>query len=98
MRSLFLLLLLVVQSAATDTIPRVFEENRGQADPAVRFISRGSGFRVSLTSNGAILQLQRGARDTDAGFRLEPCGTTRGLECSFPPRSVTSVAGTPVGG
>jgi hypothetical protein len=38
-------------------LPLCFELNRGQADPRVRFISRGDGFNLALTANQAILQL-----------------------------------------
>ena len=42
-------------------LPLAFEENRGQADPAVRFIARGPGYTALLTERGAVLALRRGA-------------------------------------
>lgn len=40
-------------------LPLSFEQNRGQTDPAVSFLARGSGYTVFLTSNEAVLTLQR---------------------------------------
>ncbi|HLA42758.1 MAG TPA: SBBP repeat-containing protein, partial [Aggregatilineales bacterium] len=41
-------------------MPLYFEENRGQVDPDIRFISRGSGYTLFLTSEEAVLNLQSG--------------------------------------
>src|SRR5262245_61861098 len=35
--------------------PLFFEENRGQADARVKFLSRGSGYTLALTSDEAVL-------------------------------------------
>src|SRR6267378_5866091 len=40
-------------------LPMSFEPNVGQADPQVKFLARGSGYTVFLTSNEAILALSR---------------------------------------
>lgn len=40
-------------------LPLSFEINEGQADPQVKFVSRGHGHTVFLTSTGAVLSLQR---------------------------------------
>ncbi|MBK9709621.1 MAG: SBBP repeat-containing protein [Acidobacteria bacterium] len=40
-------------------LPMHFEENQGQADPAVRYIARGHGYQVFLTSEEAVLNLER---------------------------------------
>src|SRR5438132_9776907 len=40
-------------------LPMSFEENRGQTDPNVRFISRGSGYSLFLTTTQAVLALDR---------------------------------------
>jgi predicted extracellular nuclease len=48
-------------------MPIAFEENRGQTDAAVRFLSRGPGYGLFLTSSEAVLSL-RGA-NTNAAFR-----------------------------
>ena len=50
-------------------LPLRFEANRGQADGQAQFVSRGSGYTVSLTSRGMKLFLRpsRGAAPTSAG-------------------------------
>lgn len=40
-------------------LPMSFEVNQGQADDAVKFISRGHGYQVFLTETEAVLVLQR---------------------------------------
>src|SRR5579864_6728207 len=39
-------------------LPLTFEANRGQTDPSVKFVSRGPGYRVFLTSDGMVLSLR----------------------------------------
>src|SRR5438477_611658 len=39
-------------------LPLSFEANQGQTDPRVKFISRGSGYTLFLTSNEAVLALR----------------------------------------
>jgi len=41
-------------------LPLSFEPNQGQADPSVKFLSRGSGYSLFLTDSGAILALTSG--------------------------------------
>ncbi len=40
-------------------LPVYFEQNRGQTDPRVRYVSRGPGYTVFLTGAGAVLALKR---------------------------------------
>ena len=40
-------------------LPLSFELNQGQTDPEVKFISRGSGYNLFLTSNEAVLTLKK---------------------------------------
>jgi len=40
-------------------LPLAFERNVGQTDPRVRFVSRGSGYQLFLTSDEAVLSLHR---------------------------------------
>ncbi len=40
-------------------LPLSFEANQGQTDAQVKFISRGSGYSLFLTSTEAVLSLQR---------------------------------------
>src|SRR5439155_15487436 len=39
-------------------LPMSFEANRGQTDPAVDFLARGSGYTLFLTPNEAVLSLR----------------------------------------
>ena len=40
-------------------LPILFESNRGQADPAARFIARGNGYAVYLTQHETLIALSR---------------------------------------
>ena len=42
---------------ALGRLPLQFDENRGQADPQARFVSRGPGFTLALTSGECVLSL-----------------------------------------
>jgi hypothetical protein len=42
-------------------LPLSFEANQGQSDAQVKFLSRGSGYTLFLTSSDAVLLLQKGA-------------------------------------
>ena len=39
-------------------LPLAFEPNQGQSDPQVKYMARGNGYTVFLTSNDAVLSLQ----------------------------------------
>lgn len=57
-----LLLLLAVPGLGSDTygaLPLSFEENRGQADPSVRYLARGPGYVVFLTADEMIVKLNQ---------------------------------------
>ncbi|MBI3475079.1 MAG: SBBP repeat-containing protein [Acidobacteria bacterium] len=41
------------------SLPMFFEANQGQTDPSVKFLSRGHGYSLFLTSDEAVLSLQR---------------------------------------
>ena len=45
--------------------PLSFEPNQGQADPKVRFLSRGSGYSLALTDSAAVLTLHRKGKGLD---------------------------------
>jgi hypothetical protein len=49
-----------VQAPAARQLPIAFEANLGQADPTVRFLSRGSGYALFLTPSEAVLTLASG--------------------------------------
>ena len=42
-------------------LPLSFEENRGQTDPRVKFLSRGNGHTLFLTPNEAVLAFKKGS-------------------------------------
>jgi len=61
--------------AAYGRLPLRFEENRGQAAEGVRYVSRGAGYTVSLTSGEAVLALRApGARANTSIVRLRLAG------------------------
>ena len=43
--------------ASYAALPLAFEANQGQVDPSVKYVARGSGYRLFLTSKQAILTL-----------------------------------------
>jgi hypothetical protein len=46
--------------ASLDALPLDLEENRGQCDPAARFLARGRGFLAFLTDEGAVFACAAG--------------------------------------
>ncbi|MFB3922304.1 MAG: SBBP repeat-containing protein [Terriglobia bacterium] len=48
-------------------LPLRFELNRGQADPQVKFLSRGSGYTMFLTEDGVVFSLQGGKSKVERG-------------------------------
>src|SRR5437899_8713458 len=46
------------QASAYGKLPLSFEKNAGQTDPQVKFLARGSGYTLFLTSNEAVLRLR----------------------------------------
>jgi uncharacterized repeat protein (TIGR01451 family) len=59
--------------------PMSFESNQGQTDPRVKFLSRGSGYTLFLTSSEAVLALSTAnpplpaqLRNTTSGFGSNP--------------------------
>ena len=64
-------------------LPLSFEANRGQTDPAVKFLSRGPGYSLFLTSTEAVLQLRvdesvnAGSPRVAAGLRHPPSAVLR---------------------
>ncbi len=50
--------------AVYDQLPLIFEANYGQSEPLVKFLARGIGYGLFLTSDEAVLELQHpGARN-----------------------------------
>jgi len=50
-------------------LPLAFEPNRGQADPEVKFLSRGRGYLLFLTSTEAVVRLASGRDGTPGSSR-----------------------------
>jgi hypothetical protein len=68
-------------------LPLHFEANQGQSDPSVKFLSRGSGYSLFLTSGEAVLSLRKSGEDSGSSsvltMRLEganPDAHVRGLD------------------
>ncbi len=61
----------VVTPRQLDRIPLLFEENRGQAEPSARFISRGPGYALTFTRTGTTLRLSSGSGDQARHAALE---------------------------
>ena len=72
-------------------LPLHFEANQGQVEGTVRFLSRGSGYGLFLTSTGAVLTLRRANQASEKTGReavnpvrnssraLNPAGEQRGI-------------------
>jgi hypothetical protein len=52
-----------VTPTAQDALPLAFEPNVGQTDPRVRYVARGRGYALYLTSHEDVLVLARGTGD-----------------------------------
>jgi hypothetical protein len=66
---------LLSTAASLVNLPLSFEPNVGQADAAVRYLTHGSGYALSLTDRGALLDLHRaGAGGQDAQLRMQLVG------------------------
>jgi Abnormal spindle-like microcephaly-assoc'd, ASPM-SPD-2-Hydin/Beta-propeller repeat len=69
-------------------LPLFFEVNRGQTDPSVKYLARGSGFTLFLTANGALfsfhLSQQRLSRLNSVDEPMKRMGTNANvLSVSF---------------
>jgi uncharacterized repeat protein (TIGR01451 family) len=61
-------------------LPMIFEPNQGQADPSVKFVSRGQGYNLYLQEDSAVLALARGQHLQDV--RMTLAGATSPAEIS----------------
>ena len=55
-------------------LPLSFEENRGQADARVKFLSQGNGYTLLLTPDAVELNLAQPQRDRHAALRMSFAG------------------------
>jgi hypothetical protein len=69
--------------------PLAFEENRGQTDKRVRFLARGSGYKLFLTSTEAVLVLRAGDSGRVLRLRWEGAASAPHIsgEAELPGRS-----------
>ena len=61
-------------------LPLAFEENRGQADLAVKFLSRGPGYKLFLTAQEAVMvfsKIDQQHLADDTGLKSAPGNSTR---------------------
>ncbi len=79
---------------AYQQFPLMFEPNQGQSDSVVKFLARGSGYGLFLTSNEAVLELQSAARS--AQHPVPQISVVRmGLAGADPAASVTGTGRLP---
>ena len=67
-------------SAVYGGLPVVFEPNQGQTDREVKFLSRGQGYAIYLTQDGAVLDLRTAADGNEvrgAAVRVRFAGARR---------------------
>src|SRR5450759_4579325 len=62
-------------------LPLTFEANQGQTDPRVKFLSRGPGYTLFLTSTDAVIRLRK---KEDKSLLAQP-GAANQLKCLRPP-------------
>jgi len=62
--------------ASFDALPVAFEVNRGQSDPQVKYMARGSGYTLFLTGNEAVFAVRSAA---SAKKYADPDSFARGL-------------------
>ncbi|MGH7812679.1 MAG: hypothetical protein ACREQI_01575 [Candidatus Binataceae bacterium] len=53
-------------ASSLGNLPMTFEANRGQTDKRVKFLSRGEGYTLFLTRDGATLALRSSSRPSPA--------------------------------
>ena len=68
--------------ASLRAVPLSFEANQGQTDSQVKFLSRGDGYSLFLTSHEAVFKLRTpaGAKVPPSVFRMELRGANRGAQ------------------
>ncbi len=58
-------------NAAYAALPLGFEANQGQADPQVKYVARGAGYKLYLTSSEAIFKLHQRGGDSEVRQMME---------------------------
>ena len=62
-------------------LPLRFEENRGQAPPAVRYVARAATYNLQMTATGPVMAI--GGRRVELSLRGANAATVTGLVESF---------------
>jgi len=70
-------------------LPLSFQRNRGQVDPQVKFVSRGPGFDLFLTSTEAVMALRKSAAPSKPGKPAAPTVVRMKLAGSNPAAPLT---------
>lgn len=63
-------------------LPLIFEANQGQSDPRVKFMARGAGYGLFLTSEEAVLSLQPSPKQAAGVVRMALAGANANAEVS----------------
>ena len=63
-------------------LPISFEQNQGQYDSKVKYLSRGAGYSLFLTKQQAVLSLQKNTNDKDAAAIVSSVVTMRWLNAN----------------
>jgi hypothetical protein len=58
-------------TATYAALPLAFEANQGQFDPQVKYLARGNGYKLYLTSSQAVMTVSRGTRDSEVRDMIE---------------------------
>ncbi len=66
-------------------LPLAFEQNQGQTDPQVKYMARGNGYRLYLTSSEAVFTLHKQGGDSEVrrmmmDRRIGPAAVKRMLQ------------------
>src|ERR1700741_214208 len=69
-------------------LPLSFEVNRGQAECTVKFLARGSGYSLFLSSSEAVLALNGGRASGGGGLTKDAQKPGLGHQVSVPPPAV----------
>ncbi|MFZ0318862.1 MAG: SBBP repeat-containing protein [Candidatus Sulfotelmatobacter sp.] len=78
-------------------LPLAFEQNQGQADPQVKYMARGNGYKLFLTSSQAVFKLHKQGGDSEVRSmmmdrRIGPAGIKKMLRQKALQRSKELVA------
>jgi hypothetical protein len=63
-------------------LPLSFEANRGQADPGIQFLSRGSGYSLYLTRTAALLALSKSSPGSTGLVRMSLSGANTNVQAA----------------